>query len=99
LFELNGQGFFQGQIEYRVSGVVGEVGEDELVFVSEPGCLMYAPIEAANDAQRDQYNDGRRYDFPIQARLANSGDTGGRYGLRHRHCGCTGRRDRRHCRS
>ncbi len=45
LLELNGQRFFQGGIENRVAGLIGEVGKDELIFVGQLHGLMLAPVK------------------------------------------------------
>ena len=56
LLELNGQRFFQRGIEDRVAGLIGEVGEYELIFVGQLHRLMLAPVESAGNRgqQEDQ---------------------------------------------
>ena len=59
LLKLNSQRFLESRIEHRIAGFVGEVGEDELIFVSEFDGLVGVPIEEARDGEAKD-NDGRR---------------------------------------
>ena len=59
LLELNGQRFLQRRIEDCVAGLIGEVGENELVFVGQLHSLMLAPVESTrNRSQQENHGGG-----------------------------------------
>ena len=63
LLELNGQRFFQRRIEDRVAGLIGEVGENELVFVGQLHGLMFAPVESAGKQGQQEDHGGGNHEL------------------------------------
>ena len=59
LFELDGERFFECGIENRIAGLIGEVGENELIFVGELHSSALAEIKSSGD-DCEHEDDGKR---------------------------------------
>ncbi len=56
--------FLESRIEDRISGLIGEVGEDELIFVRELDGLVGAPVEEAHNGEAKDNNGHRDKNLP-----------------------------------